>query len=312
MIPGTGTISNYGSYINNCQRNQMPYKVPIDGINDVQLYINIGGIKPESIEYQLIHTCGEFAGLVESLSPPDFVIGQRSDNYWYGVFKNFSNPVNPLSCFVIGVTLTINEVEQIYFSDEYCVENCRDLTEIKGCYGNLDSQISFDRQGIYFGVHSGEDSAMGDVSVKYEHKVKLRDAELSLSALKKTFKQGRTRNFRTETEDIYEFLCEFVPEWFVREIGQVFDRGEIYFDDTKYLVEGVQFEKIEPCKRIWKPVATLKESYYQSFSCESDPCAPLPETCCLPSAINAAVDYPESGELCCDPQIISASVFEES
>lgn len=307
MTLGSGTISNYGSYSNNCTKNQWPYKIPVNNLQDVQLYIDIGGIKPEAVQYELIHTCG--GGTIETLSAPDYVIGQSSDNYWYGVFKNFSGTAP--TCFVIAITLTITGVDYIYFSDEYCVEDCRPLIEIKGCYGNLDSAISVDRQGIYFGVHAGEGTSLGDETVKYEHKLLLRDVELSLSAIKKTFKQGRTRNFRTETEDLYEFTAEFVPEWYIREIGSVFDRGEIYFDGTKYLVEGVGFEKIEPCKRVWKPTATLKESYYQSFSCEADPCAAASPTCCNPSGLVATVEFEDSGSesaTCCNPEVINAEV----
>lgn len=316
MTLGAGTISNYSSYSNNCTKNQYPYKIPVNTLQDVQLYIQIGGIKPEAIQYELIHTCGALGGTVEALTAPDYVIGQSSDNYWYGVFKNFSNPANTPTCFVIAITLTITGVDYIYFSDEYCVESCIPLIEIKGCYGNLDSAISFDRQGIYFGVHAGEGTSLGDETVKYEHKLLLRYAEVSLSAIKKTFKQGRTRNFRTETEDIYGFLAEWVPEWYIREIGSVFDRGEIYFDGTKYLVEGVAFEKIDDCKRTWKPTATLKESYYQSFSCEADPCAPASPTCCNPLSVTATVDFDEDSisaeATCCDPEIINAEVLEES
>lgn len=312
MILGSGTISNYGSYSNNCTRNQWPYKIPVNNLQDVQLYIEVGGIKPDAVQYQLIHTCGAYGGTIETLTTSSYIVGQRSDNYWYGVFKNFNNTSNPLTCFVIAITLTITGIDYIYFSDEFCIEECKELTELKGCYGNLDSKISIDRQGIYFGIHAGEDVAMGDETVKYEHKILLRDVELSLQSLKKTFKQGRTRNFRTETEDIYQVLAEFVPEWYVREIGAIYDRGEVYVGGTRYLVEGIQFEKIEDCKRAWKPTATLKESYYQSFSCELDPCAPLAETCCDPASLVATVVFEESGQVCCDPEIIDAEVFENS
>lgn len=197
MTLGSGTISQYGSYSNNCTKNQFPYRIPVNTLQDVQLYIDIGGIKPDAAQYQLIHACGALGGTIESLATPDYIIGQSVDNYWYGVFKNFSNPSNVPTCFVIAITLTITGVDYIYFSDEFCVENCNDLTEIKGCYGNLDSAISTDRQGIYFGVHAGEGTALGDETIVYEHKLLLRNVELSLAAIKKSFKQGRTRNFGT-------------------------------------------------------------------------------------------------------------------
>jgi hypothetical protein len=310
MNQGSGTISDYGSYVNNCVRNQAPYKIPVNTLDDVQLYIDIGGIKPTAVQYQLIHTCGALSGTIEAITPSNYVVGQDPDNYWYGVFKNFTG-ANPV-CFVITITLTISAVDYIYFSDEYCVEQCRDLTLLKSCYGNLDGEISTDCQDIYFGVHSGEDIAMGDTTVFYEHKALLRDVEVSLQAIKNTFKQGRTRTFRTEKDKIFQFLGEFIPEWYMYEIDSIFSRGEVFIGTDSYLVNETQFEKIEDCKRMWKPTATLKESCYQSFSCEVDPCSARVETCCDPSGVSATVEFEDSGAFCCDPEIINAQILSES
>lgn len=284
MIPGSGPISNYGSYISNCTRHQMPYKVPVNSLADVQLYINIGAVKPTTVLYELIYTCGPDAGTVQTLSAPDYVVGQDRNNNWYGVFKNFS--AAEATCFVIAITLD----SQIYFSEEYCIENsCGALVLIKGCYGNLDPLVSTDCEGIYFGVHAGIGTAMGDTLVKYEHQLLLRGIEVTLSAVKNSFKQGRTRNFRTEKEKIFQFWSELVPEWYLSEIDAVFYRGEVYIGSTKYLLNETQFEKVEDCFKMWKPWATLKESCYQSFSCEADPCAAVPAECCDPEVTSVVV-----------------------
>ncbi len=285
MIPGSGSISNYGSYISNCTKNQAPYRVPVNSLADVQLYINIGTVKPTTVGYELIHTCGSLAGTIETITPANYVVGQDSDNNWYAVFKNFliDSGIN-LSCFVVAITVD----SQIYFSEEYCIEPCLSLTEIKGCYGNLDPLLSYDCEGVYFGYHAGTDTVLGDAAVRYEHKLLLRDAEVYLSQIKNTFKQGRTRNFRTEKEKLFQFNAEFVPVWYLSEIDAVFYRGEVYIDSTKYLVNETAYELIEECKKLWQPVATLKESCYQSFSCEADPCA-LPVTECCDPEITAVV-----------------------
>lgn len=288
MQLGTGTISDYGSYINNCQANQMPYKIPVNNLQDVQLYINIGATKPSTILYELIHTCGALAGTVETLSTSDYVIAQNKYNSWYGVFKNLTGATP--TCFVIAITLD----EDIYFSEEYCIDSsCRELTLIKGCYGNLDAAISTDSEGVYFGYHAGSGTPLGDTTIKYEHKLLLREVEVSLSAIKNSFKQGRTRNFRTEKEKIFQFYAEFVPEWYLSEIDAVFYRGEVYIGSTKYLLNETQFEKIEECKRMWKPSATFKESCYQSFSCEADPCAAPVTECCEPEVLSVQVTEAE-------------------
>lgn len=284
MIQGSGSISDYKTYVSNCTQNQFPYKIPVNSLSDVQLYINIGAVKPTTVQYELLHTCGPLTGTIESVTP-DYVIGQDKNNNWYGVFKNFmgATPV----CFVIAITLD----SQIYFSEEYCIENCGVLSLLKGCYGNLDPLISYDCEGVYFGYHAGTGDALGDTTIKYEHQLLLKNVEVSVSAIKNTFKQGRTRNFRTEKEKIFQFYGDFIPEWYLPEIDSIFYRGEIFINGVRYLVDETAFEKIEECKRIWKPSATLKESCYQSFSCEADPCAaPVTE--------------------CCDPEIISVDVSE--
>ena len=90
-----------------------------------------------------------------------------------------------------------------------------------------------------------------------------------------------------------------------KEIAFVF-RGEVFVSGVKYLVNETAYELIDDCKKTWKIPATLKESCYQSFSCETDPCSPLPETCCDPEGIEATVEFTdESGVTCCDPEIIS-------
>src|SRR3982751_1618329 len=126
MIEGSGLISNYKAYVSNCTQNQMPYKIPVSSLADVQLYINIGTTQPTTVQYELLHTCGPFAGITESITP-DYVVAQDKNNNWYGVFKNFTGASTPV-CFVVAITLD----SQIYFSEEYCIENCDDLTLLKG------------------------------------------------------------------------------------------------------------------------------------------------------------------------------------
>lgn len=528
MILGLGAIDNYGSYINNCQAKQWPYKIPVNNLSEVQLYISIGSNRPSLVEYQLIHTCGPTAGTIETLMAINYIIGQDTSGNWYGVFKNLIS--SNAKCFVVGITLTTNietyltqaaappssgssatvykisdfqwcnnfgklfasgygpdgngtvqaslttphfwfngsapatpplynngtantvdsrinvagiwfspppieewvgfsrtfnvpisktyyigigadnafkislngvvlitaeniggepnfhswnvypvvlpqgeniiemvalnhggpggmaaeiynatpaeliaatqeadlnllfstknlvgqradlgamygyscpeeyaldtsggtgtyfckkvisstPTDKIYFSEEYCIENvCNDLVLIKGCYGNVDNKISYDCEGVYFGTALG--ASIGDTTVVYKHELLLRSVEVSLAAIKNTFKQGRTRNFRTEKEKIYQFFAEFVPEWYLSEIDAVFYRGEVYIGPKKYLLNETQFEKIEDCKRVWKPAATFKESCMQSFSCEIDPCASPITVCCDPVFISTEV-----------------------
>lgn len=286
MHPGTGTIANYGSYISNCTLRQKKYRIPVNSLQDVQLYIDIGNSKPSTVLIELIKTCNGSVEEVYTLTAGSYVVAQDKNDRWYGVFKDLEG-AESFTCFVIAITLD----ENIYFSEEYCIEPaCNELTLLKGCYGKLDPLLSTDCEGVYFGVHAGTGDPMGDINVAYEHKLLIRDAEVSLSAIKNSFKQGRTRNFRTEKEKIYQFYAEMVPEWYISEIDSIFYRGEVYIGSTKYLLNETQFEKVEECLKIWKPTVTLKESCLQNFSCADEPCAPLPEECCDPEGVYATVE----------------------
>jgi len=288
MIPGTGTISDYANFTSNCTLGQLPYKIPINNLSDVQLYIDIGVTKPTLIGYELIHTCGPLAGTVEALATTDYLVGQDKNDRWFGVFKNLTGGTN-LNCFVIAITLDGN----IYFSEEYCIDSCQNPTSIEGCYGNLDPSISTDCNGIYFGGHAGTDTPLGTTTIRYRHKVFLRGVEITASAFKNTFKQGRTRTFRTEGEKLFKFWSELVPEWYISEVNGVFFRGQVVINGTTYLLNETLFDKVEECLKQWKTDATFKESCYQSYSCEDDPCAEAPESCCDPVVINATIDEVE-------------------
>lgn len=301
MILGAGTISNYASYINGCTKKQWPYKIPITSLADVQLYISIGAVAPGTATYELIHTCGNI-NQIDAIIPGNYVIGQDTNSNYYGVFKNFSG--SSAKCFVIAITLD----SQIYFSEQYCIENtCEQLTLLNGCYGNLDPLVSYDRNGIYFGESQG--GTVGDATVVYEHKSYMRDVEVTLNALKTTFKQGRTRTFRIEAEDILLFWAELVPEWYIKYIDAIFKRGEVYVGDTRYMLEATAYTKTDECFKAWKPTVTLRESYYQSFSCDVDPCAGPQAECCDPDGLEATVEFTQSE--CCSPEIVAADIVFE-
>jgi hypothetical protein len=300
MIPGSGTIANYSSWVYNCTTNQMNYKIPVNSLQDVQLYIDIGESSPGAISYELIHTCGPTGGTIETLTTSAYVVGQDTNERYYGVFKNF-NENTTATCFVIAITLD----GQIYFSQEYCVEpSCNTLVNIVGCYGNLDPLISYDREGIYFGQSQG--GTLGDATVVYEHRALMRLVEITVQSIKNTFKKGRTRNFRVESEDISLLWAEPIPEWYLKHVDAIFKRGEVFIGDTKYLVNETGYEKMDECLKNWKPSVTLTESYFQSFSCEADPCTVVTESggggggttsCCDPAVTNASVEFTEGNNV---------------
>lgn len=304
MIQGSGGVANYANFSRNCTLNQSKYQIPINNLADVQLYVDIGTVKPTTILIELIHTCGPTGGTVDVLAAGTYIVGQDTNGRWYGVFKGLTGGSGP-SCFVIAITLD----STIWFSEEYCIEpSCHPLVNLRGCYGNLDGKISYYADGVYFGTHQGPDTALGDETVVYTFQAKMREVDVRLNSIKNTFKSGRTRNFRTEKERIYLFWADFVPEWYlINGVDPIFTRGEVFVGDTRYMVNATVYEPIEDCKKLWRPAVQLKDSYYQSFSCEADPCqgpAAVPEICCDPLGVSASVvDF-----VCCDPEVISADV----
>jgi hypothetical protein len=311
MIPGTGTALDYGLYISNCQTRQRNYKIPVQGLLDVQLYIDFGPDNPgDTAAINLVHTCGAAAGTTELLTPAAYVIGQDPDDNYYGVFQGFNETTDAIA-FIIAIEFG----DVVYFSEEYEIDVCPgDLKLVKSCYGNLEPEISFDAEDIYFGQSQG--GTLGDASVVYEHKFLMRLVEVSLNAIKNDFKQGRTRTFRNEATNLFLFWGEFVPGWYLPHVDAVFKRGEVYIgspeeeDPKKWLLDSTVYENLDDCSQCWRPAVLLKKNHYNSFSCEEDPCVVVvdegggggggPDTCCNPSVNEATVEFLEGNTVCLD------------
>lgn len=293
MVQGAGTIADYGNYVYNCTLGQWNYKIPIESLTDIQLYADASSIG----SLELIWTCSAGQGTVESISPAASVVGTDPvTGNPYVLIQGISGSTTA-SCFVIGMSSGGN----MYFSQEYCIESvcaAQGLGLVDGCYGNLDPLISVDREGIYFGEGGG---------IAYKHTFRMRNTEVTLNAIRNDFKSGRTRNFRTESVDIFKFWGDAIPEWYMPHVDAVFKRGEVFIYDntkgvtTKYIVESTAYEKADECVKLWKPFVLLRANQYQSFSCEPDPCAvvqvdsggvPLP-ACCDPAVTGATVEFLE-------------------
>lgn len=317
MVRGSGDITTYTSVVYNCTLGQYNYKIPgTPLVNSQMLYIDFGASAPGFVEAGLIWTCGPGAGTIEPLTLNNYVIGQDTNGNYYGVFDTF-NEETAAPCYVILLAFDIGN----WFSQEYCAITTAGFCAsqsmfVKSCYGNLDPLISYDAEGIYFGQSQG--GTQGNPSLVYQHQFKLNQGEITLNAIKNDFKQGRTRNFRTESTNLYLFWGELIPEWYIRHIDAVFKRGEVIvqpyygiistgeqvnsdFPETqKFLVDSTAYEKVDECIKGWKPSVNLRRSQYQSFSCEVDPCSFVQD------------GTGGTGAPCCDPIIIDANtVFSE-
>jgi hypothetical protein len=136
----------------------------------------------------------------------------------------------------------------------------------------------------------------------------MRDVEVSLNAIKNDFKSGQTRNFRTESTNLFLFWGEFIPAWYLTHVDAVFKRGEVYVGDNKWLLDNTIYENLEDCTQCWRPAVLLKKNHNNSFSCEEDPCTVVvdgggeepPDACCSPVVIDATVEFVEGNTFCID------------
>lgn len=178
--------------------------------------------------------------------------------------------------------------------EEYEAQNqCSNWTSIYSCYGNLDPLVYRDCNSIPFGV---------PVVTGSIHEVFLKNVEVTLAGIKNTFKQGRSRNFRTEKEKVYQFWADPIPEWLMEEFDAVLTRGEVYIGGsagvggTKYLVASTDFELVEPCERLWKPSATFHTHCGMPFGCE--------DSCTEESGESGGGE--SETPICCDPVVTNA------
>lgn len=324
VFGGGASITDYQSFVYNYTLGQFNYKIPINGLGDLQLYVPLWEYNtgvPGSQTFQLIHTCGSTIGTIETITPSNYVAGLDPAGKAYMVISGFVETTTA-QCWVVAATLDGN----IWFSQEYSHDGCggEGLNVVLGCYGNLDPLISYDSEGIYFG--QSQNATLGDATLVYQHFFLMRSMELTLQGIKNEFKQGRTRNFRTESSTLYLFWGELIPDWYMKHIDAVFKRGEVLVSiwpqiysfpvtrpidgwaQGKYLVDSTGYEKVDECTKSWKPTVTLKENFYNSFSCEVDPCSPAPvggggggsTVCCVPTNVTATVESNgEGGQFVC-------------
>lgn len=211
------------------------------------------------------------------LQAQDYVVGQDANGMWYGVFKNFIvvGEYNP-SCFIVSFLID----DKRYFSEEYCIEaTCIPLTELRACYPDNMSLLGFDMQNIYYGYHTGEPSiALGDVAIRYYHRLFVRDGQVVRTSNKTTFKVNRTRNFRSQVEKLFELRCEFVPEWYSDYIMAVVARGVVEVAlkvgdaRKKYVLNDTLFELVDEDSKLWKPFAKFIQVFRHFFGCDEGAC----------------------------------------
>lgn len=280
------TCSNGCSYYDVTNNSDEPVRFPFTTCNGIMvdgfiesgvtnhIYAQIGTVfATENVSVVNLGVSGDTIA-------QDYVIGQLPNGQWYGVFKNFTVPVDfDPTCFVVTAVFTFDDDSEIrYFSEEICIETCLSLMEIKACFPEKATTLGFDvnpTNKIYFGYHNGDPAdLLGDEAVRYFHKFYVRLGYLINVSKKTTFKYNLSRNFRTEVEYLWELRCELVPEFYSDYLMATVARGEITVRETmllaakKWRLSDSAFELVDDDAKLWKPVCTLQEVMRQFFGCD--------------------------------------------
>lgn len=294
--PTAVAADQYPGYVYNCLRNaacERSYSAPLPGVPYLQTYVDFGANIPATMEWTLVDTC---TGDTEQIIPSNYVVGQTPEGNWYGVFKYFNNPVNPVTTFVVHLSAFVDTgagplQERTFFTQMMMVEPCAPLTKIKSCQPEGATSTGFDTNGVYYGLPVNLDY-LGIAEVRFFHIAYVRDGKVREMSNKATFKSSLYRNFRTTIEKIFQLETELVPRWYKDELLAIYARGAINIDDTKnYLVSDLNFDALNDDDLTWKPFAQLKETFRLFFGCDESVCV----ECCSPIVLDAYAFDPTGG-----------------
>jgi hypothetical protein len=287
-------ISAYPQYVHNCNRGpcEVSYAAPLPSIPLLQLYADFGTYKPVIVQVYVQDTCLNV--VPEQIMASNYVVGQTPEGNWYGVFKYFNTPVQPLTNFIVWMSVMLDTpaglVEKTFFSEQLQIEVCHPLTKIKACQPETATTTGFDVNGLYYGLPVNVDY-LGIPEVRYFHIAYVRQVKVRQLPPKATFTASLTRNFRTIVEKNWILETELVPSWYKDVLLAIYARGVIEVAGTQYLVSDLAFEGIADDDLTWKPYANLKETLRLYFGCDESVCS----ECCSPVVLDAfTVFTPES------------------
>lgn len=298
QTPAAVAISTYPAYVHNCLRNaacEPPYAAPLPTVAHMQLYVDFGQYKPATIEFQLQDACS--LDNQEQIFPSNYVVGQTPEGNWYGVFKYSSEPLAPVTAFVIWHSALVEVAvallgEKTYFSEMLVVEPCLPLTKVKACQPELATVTGFDINGVYYGNPVNVDF-LGQSGVRYFHIAWVRLAKVRELTNKATFKSSLIANFRTTVEKIHQLDTELVPKWYKDELLAIYARGVIQIDDLKtWIVSDLAIDPINDDDLTWKPFVQLRETFRLYFGCDASECV----ECCSPLIGDASTETEHPSE----------------
>lgn len=276
---------DYSQVIHNCNLSpcEKPYTAPLPELAYMQFFIDFGTVQPLAIQITAIDTCS--GAIEEQLFTQDYVAGQDAEGRWYGVFRYFFETLFPFTCFVIHVrVLFMDASEAVWFSEEFCVEDCLPLTKLKACMPEGATATGYDVNDVYYGLPQGA-TTLGIPLVRYFHIVFLREAKVRELSNKITFVNNLLSNktFRSQVDKVFQLESEMVPQWYKDLILAVLARGTVEINGRQYNVTELAFEGVADDDLLWKPFAQLTSISRQFFGCDTSECI----ECCTPQVLDA-------------------------
>jgi hypothetical protein len=301
-------------YLFNCTRNQScqrPYYIPIPSLFELQLYFDFQFGKPTAYVINIITCDGE----VIPLTWCSYVIGQHTDDTWYGIFTQ-PEQSDSIGYFYISAEFVFEGYTYKYYSNQIKIEECHSLVEISSCYNDTDNQqYAFDCNGVYYQYHAGTGIAAGNPLLRYNHKAFVRRGQVIESKNKLSFTLFNSRTaYKNSVTKEFLFEFELVPAFYKDILLAVFNRGNILINNIPYtLIESQDIGITDNDSKLWKMDISLTEICKQYFSCTPTVCetpdcgTPVIESCCDPVVTDAIVVTPDA---CCDPTVIDATAEE--
>jgi hypothetical protein len=301
--PSSVQTLNYANYVYNCTRNakcQKRYDVPIRNWSDVVLYADLQFGEPETYEIEILDAC---SASVYAVVSTDYIIGQKPDLSYYGVFGNMV-PVFALGesvrCFILRFTFTKASVEYIYYTEQFCFEQCDGLMYMQGCYPNEPrGSEAEDCNGIYYGLHSGPTAPLGTPNYRYFHWAYVRLGNIIEQKKKLSFTAFNNKTIYS-TKQTAEYLLQFerVPTFYQRVISGVIGIGNIKVDGVGWkLADEQEFQIADLDSQFWNMDILLDEQCDMAFGCGPRDCE-LPDiSCCTPEVTLATATNPVSARI---------------
>ena len=272
LIPaGQSGILGYAPYSYNCNLGpcRHAFYAPIPSVFQLQLYANLGVIRPVSITFQLIDLCRPNNNFQ---IVPDCMLIAFNGSYWYGVFKNFE-PSGFQGTFIIAAEVTYeNDETGTFFSQQYQAgKECGRLTMVSVCYPeNYDAE---DINGIYIGKPVLEGYPhIGNRNVFYQHQYWVRSSEINELQNKITYTSNSRRNFASRLNKVYEFSSELVPGWYKDYLLSVYFRGNFMIDGISTKASDIATEPMDAEADLWQASAKIDKELKGSFGCAPITC----------------------------------------